>query len=131
MAFETVKSQRKEKRKIMISAKRFSFPNFSNFWKFRNRFWYQIEKMFLINYQYFWSYATFLLKFWHTVKHAVTMPSHHGYCLTCMYGCLKFYCPKMRGSWVIGAQKTILLEKIMMLFGKRLWLIRINKTLMT
>ena len=126
--------------------------------------------MFLINYQYVWSYAIFLFKFWHTInrssylevfckkgvlgnfskftgkqlcqclffnkgaglrpatllkkrlwhrcfpvnfekllrtpfltehlrwlllykndlKHAVTMPSHQGYCLTYIYGCIMF-----------------------------------------
>ena len=37
------------------------------------------------------------------LKNVVTMPSHQGYCLTCTYGCIRFYCPKVRGSQVIGA----------------------------
>ena len=37
------------------------------------------------------------------LKHAVTMPSRQEYCLTCIYGCIKFYCPKVRGSWFIRA----------------------------
>ena len=45
------------------------------------------KKMFLINYQYFWSYATFFVKILthhkKDVKPAVRMPSHQGYCLTC------------------------------------------------
>ena len=57
IAFETVKS---ESQKSMILGQ---ISNFSNFWKFRNRFWYQLKQMFLINYQYFRSYATFLLRF--------------------------------------------------------------------
>ena len=28
----------------MILGKLFSFSNFSNFWKFRNRFWYQLRR---------------------------------------------------------------------------------------
>ena len=56
IAFETVKS---ESQKSMILGQ---ISNFSNFWKFRIRFWYQLKQMFLINYQYFRSYATFLLK---------------------------------------------------------------------
>ena len=56
IAFETVKS---ESQKSMILGQ---ISNFSNFWKFRNRFCYQLKQMFLINYQYFRSYATFLLK---------------------------------------------------------------------
>ena len=50
--------------------------------------------------------ATFLLKFWHAIyktdlKHAVTMPLHQGYYLTCIYSCIKFYCPTVRRSWII------------------------------
>ena len=36
--------------------------NMSDIWKFRNRFWYQLKKMFMIIYQYFWSYGTILQK---------------------------------------------------------------------
>ena len=43
----------------MISGKVFSFSNFSNFWILRNRFWYRLKKLFLINYQYFRNYGTF------------------------------------------------------------------------
>ena len=42
--------------------KKFSFPNVTNFWKFINQLWYQLKKLFFINYQYSWSYATFLLR---------------------------------------------------------------------
>ena len=37
------------------------------------------------------------------LKHAVTMPLHQEYCLICIYWCKKFYCPIMRGSWVVVA----------------------------
>ena len=29
-------------------------------------------------------------------KHAVVMPLHHTFCLTCFYNCIKLYCPKVR-----------------------------------
>ena len=37
------------------------------------------------------------------LKHAVAVPLHQWYCVTCLCSCIKLYCPKMRGSWVIGA----------------------------
>ena len=39
-----------------------SCSSFSNFWKHRYRFWYQLKQMFLINYSCFWSYAPFFVK---------------------------------------------------------------------
>ena len=41
----------------------FSFSNFSKIRKFRNRTWYQLKQIFLINYQYFLCYATFCWNF--------------------------------------------------------------------
>ena len=38
IAFETIQSQTEEKQKI------FSFSNFSNFWKYRDKFQYQLKK---------------------------------------------------------------------------------------
>ena len=32
------------------------------------------------------------------LKHTVRMPSNEGYSLTCIYGCMKFYCPKVKVS---------------------------------
>ena len=55
--------QREEKQKNMISGQIFSFPNFSNFWKFRNKFWYQLKQILPINYQHFGSYAIFCQNF--------------------------------------------------------------------
>ena len=63
--FEIVKSQKEEKQRNIISGQFFSFSNFSGFWKYRNKLWHQLKQISLINYQNFWSYATFLLKFWH------------------------------------------------------------------
>ena len=48
--------------------KLFPFSIFSNFWKFSNRFWYQHKKNVFDKLLIFWSYATFSLKFWHTIK---------------------------------------------------------------
>ena len=39
-----------------------------------NRFLYQFKQIFLTNYQYHRSYATFLLKIWHTIKQISSMP---------------------------------------------------------
>ena len=86
-----------------------SFSNFWNISKCGNRSWHQLKQMFLISYQYFWSFATVLLKFWHTVKQIwrnVTMPLHQTFCLTFIYGCIKFCWPNGRESWVIEAYKS-------------------------
>ena len=40
------------------------------------------------------------------MKHAIRMPSHQGYCVTYIYGCIKFYGPALRGSWYIWAEKS-------------------------
>ena len=84
----------------MIPGQFFSFSNFSNFWKFVNRFWYQVKKMIfdklsiLSELRYF---SVKILTYYKTdLKHAVAMPLHQGYCLTCIYICISFYCPKMR-----------------------------------
>ena len=42
------------------------------------------------------------------MKHAVTTLLYQGYCLTCIYSCRKFYCPKVRKSWVTGALKSFI-----------------------
>lgn len=54
---ETVKGQKEKKSK---KEKKYDFGamffiHSSNFWKFKNRFWY--KQMFLINHQYFQSYT--------------------------------------------------------------------------
>ena len=61
----------------------FSCSNFSNFSKFRKRFWYQLQQIFLINYPCFWSYSTFLLKFWYSITYLKHTISIAVYCLTC------------------------------------------------
>ena len=83
----------------------FKFWNIS---KCANRSWHQIKQMFLISYQCFWS-VSLLLKFGDTVKQIwrnVTMPLHQTFCLTFIYGCIKFGCPNGRESWVIEACKS-------------------------
>ena len=45
-------------------------------------------KMLLINCKYFWSYGAILTQYEIGLKHAVTMPLHQGYSLTCIYGCI-------------------------------------------
>ena len=108
--FSNCKDQgRRKTKKSMTLGKLFSFSRFSNFWKYRNRLW----KMFLINYQYFWC-----LIHYRDLKHAVTMPSHQGYCLTGVYGCIKFFCPKVREFWVIRSKTSQILWQKHALFGK-------------
>ena len=41
---------------------------FCIFWKFRYRFSYRLNKVFLKSFQYFRKHNDFLLKFWHTMK---------------------------------------------------------------
>ena len=70
----------------MVSEKLFSVSNFSNFWKFRNRFWYQLKTCFdklliLSELRYF--FVKILTLYKTDLKHAVTMPSPQGCCLTC------------------------------------------------
>ena len=72
ISFGTAKSNREETQESMIPGKFFSFSNFWDFSKFITSFSYQAKK-FLINYQYFRDYATFLLKFWHTIKQVLSM----------------------------------------------------------
>ena len=130
ITFETVKSQREEKQKRMISGQFFSFSNFWNISKCGNRSWHQLKQMFLISYQYFWSSASVLLKFWHTIKQIwsnVTMPQHQTYCLTLIYNCMEFCCPNGRESWVIETCKSpSSCGKNMVFFGKWFELIKIN-----
>ena len=64
--FWNLKNRTEELQKGKILEKLLPFSNFSNFWKFRKRFWYQLKRILSINYQNFWSYANFLLKIWHT-----------------------------------------------------------------
>ena len=110
IAFEIVKSQREEKQKNIISRQFFSFSNFSSFRKFRYRLWYQLKQMFLINYQYFQSYAFFvkiLTRNKTYLKNAFKMPLNQGNCLGCIYNSINFHWPKMRGSLVIRAKKCM------------------------
>ena len=59
---------------------------FSNFWKFGNRFWYQLQQLFLINYQYFRSYVTLEVR-----NSRVTKPSRAKWRHTSSYKLLFFY----------------------------------------
>ena len=57
--------------------------------------------------QFFRSYATFFLKalipYKNDLKHAVTVPSHWRNYLVFIYSCINFYCPTLRGAWVMWA----------------------------
>ena len=64
----------------------FAFSSFSNLWKFRNRFWYQLKQMFLV----------ILAHYKTDLKHSVTMIFHQGYCLTCYSSLIKFYYPELQ-----------------------------------
>ena len=132
IAFETVKSQREEKQKRMISGKSFSFLNFWNISECGNKSWHQLKQMFLISYQYFWSSTSVLLKFRHTIKQIwsnLAMTQHQTYCLTFIYNCMEFYCPNGRESWVIETCKSPSSRgKNMVFFGKRFELIKINSS---
>ena len=132
IAFETVKSQREEKQKRMISGKSFSFLNFWNISECGNKSWHQLRRMFLISYQYFWSSTSVLLKFRHTIKQIwsnLAMTQHQTYCLTFIYNCMEFYCPNGRESWVIETCKSPSSRgKNMVFFGKRFELIKINSS---
>ena len=125
IAFETVKSQREEQQNRMISGQSFSFLNICG-----NKSWHQLKRMFLISYQYFWSSASVLLKFRHTIKQIwsnLTMPQHQTYCLTFIYNCMEFCCPNGRESWVIETCKSpSSCGKNMVFFGKWFELIKIN-----
>ena len=132
IAFETVKSQREEKQKRMISGKSFSFLNFWNISECGNKSWHQLKRMFLISYQYFWSSTSVLLKFRHTIKQIwsnLAMTQHQTYCLTFIYNYMEFYCPNGRESWVIETCKSPSSRgKNMVFFGKRFELIKINSS---
>ena len=132
IAFETVKSQREEKQKRMISGKSFSFLNFWNISECGNKSWHQLKRMFLISYQYFWSSTSVLLKFRHTIKQIwsnLAMTQHQTYCLTFIYNCMEFYCPNGRESWVIETCKSPSSRgKNMVFFRKRFELIKINSS---
>ena len=78
----------------------FFFFKFSSFWKFGNRFWYQLKQMFLINYQYFQRYAT--------LKHAVKMPLHQWYCLIYIHGGIKFCCSKWEDPGLYWPKKVLI-----------------------
>ena len=112
-------NQTEEKKKCMIPGNLFSFSNFPTFWKFRY-IGTSLKELFPINYQQFRSYGTFkiLTRSKIDLKDAVTMLSHQGYSLTCIW-LHKIYRPKVRGSWVIRALKSpILRDKHMVLFVK-------------
>ena len=65
--------------------------------------------------------AKILIHYKTDLKHGVTMPLHQRYYLTCIYSCIKFYCPSLRGSWLLVAKKSpIWLDKNVVLFGKYL-----------
>ena len=74
IASETAKRETKEKHKGKISGKFFRFLEFSNFWKFRNKFFVSslknvFDKLWILR-----SYAAFLLKWWHIIKRIWSMP---------------------------------------------------------
>ena len=68
ITFKTVKSQTREH---FI----FHLKNFHIFGNLEMDFGINSKKVFLLSYHYFRSYATFLLKFWHTIKQIWSMPS--------------------------------------------------------
>ena len=80
------------------------FSNFSNFWKFKYRFKYQVKQTCLNSDQFFQSCIFFFVKnamhYKTDLKHAAKMPSLQRYCVICIYRCIKFYCSTMRQSWV-------------------------------
>ena len=112
IAFETVKSQKgRETEKHDFETTSFIFK-FFKLRKFGDRSWHQIKQTFFINYEYFWTYSIFLLKFSHIIKQIwsnVTIPLHQECCLTFIYCCIKFYCPNLGESWVIEACKSPIL----------------------
>ena len=57
----------KRNKKIMVSGQLF----------------FQLQQIFLINYPCFWSYSTFLLKFWYSITYLKHTISIAVYCLTC------------------------------------------------
>ena len=63
IAFEIVKSPREVNQKRMALGQFFSFSNFLKISEFWNRFYYQLEQIFLNSYQWFRSYTTSLLRF--------------------------------------------------------------------
>ena len=62
------KSKESEGNKKYGFGKIFFIFKFFKLFKFRNRFWYLLKKIFLKNYHYFQSYNTFLLNFWDSIK---------------------------------------------------------------
>ena len=59
------------------------------------------------SYQFFRSYATFFLKalisYKNELQRAVTIPSHWRNYVVFIYSCINFYCPTLRGAWVMWA----------------------------
>ena len=63
-------------------------------------------------------YSINLNKYFWTVINTIAMPLHQTYFLTCFYSYIKFYCPKVRWSWVLwGKKSAISHDKSMILSG--------------
>ena len=93
----------------MILGIYFLFVNFSNFWKFRNKFWYHLKKCFYklsIHSKLQYLFVNILTHYKIDLKNAVTVPSHQGYSLTYIYGWIKFYCPKVRDPELLVIKKV-------------------------
>ena len=76
----------------------------------RNWFCYQFKQIFRNTYQYFEIYTAFFKISGHCKadsRHAAPMPLHQTYCFICFYSYVKFYCPKVRWSWVLWAKKVL------------------------
>ena len=76
----------------MIWGQFLSISKICSSWKIGNRFRYQLKEMlgnFLVK---------ILIHYKTDLKHGVTMPLHQRHFLTCIYSCIKFYCPSVRGS---------------------------------
>ena len=118
------KSEGRETKKHDFGTIFFIFK-FWNFWKFRNRFWYQLKQIFPMNYYYFFSYTTFLLQFWHIMTLWNRFESCNYNAVTpgisfSMYLWLhKVLLSKRRGILSYrGLKKSVSIEKNMVLYGK-------------
>ena len=102
IAFETVKSQTEEKQKTpKFRQYLFHFQIFQTHGNLEIDFSINLKNVsaelsILSELRYI--FGKILTHYKTDLKHAVTTPLHQGYCLTCTYGCMKFYCPKVRGS---------------------------------
>ena len=76
----------------------------------RNWFCYQFEQIFRNNYQYFQIYTAFfkISAHWKAgSRRAAPISLHQTYCFICFYSYAKFYCPKVRWSWVLWGKKVL------------------------